>query len=178
VGSLEALPDGRPFYAQPRPIAPHDRLDRFDCGKEPLNDFLRQRALKNEGRASRAYVVTSLTGEDAGAVVAFYTLSTGAVPLEEAPGSVRRNMPNPVPVMVLGRLAVDRRHSGKGVGAGMLRQALQRVLEASKTIGARGLVVHAIDDEAVTFYTRYGFHLFPAGGRTLFLPIETIARSL
>ncbi len=178
MGSVEALPAGRPPYAQPRPVAPHDRLETFDCGKEPLNDFLRQRALKNEGRASRAYVVTSSTGEDAGAVVAFYTLSTGAVPLEEAPGSVRRNMPNPVPVMVLGRMAVDRRHSGKGLGAGMLRQALQRVLEASKTIGARALVVHAIDDEAVTFYTRYGFQLFPAGGRTLFLPIETIARSL
>lgn len=178
MGSVEALRQGHPPYTEPRPINPEDRLEAFDCGKQPLNDFLRQRALKNEGRASRAYVVLSTTGEDAGSVIAFYTLSTGAVPLEEAPGRVRRNMPNPIPVMVLGRMAVDRRHAGKGLGAAMLRQALQRVIEASKTIGARAVVVHAIDDEAVTFYTRYGFQLFPTGSRTLFLPIETIAGSL
>lgn len=178
MGSVEALPAGRPPYTEPRPIGAGDRLDAFDCGKEPLNDFLRQRALKNEGRASRTYVITSATGDDAGAVVAFYTISTGAVPLEEAPGNVRRNMPNPVPVMVLGRMAVDRRHARKGLGAGMLRQALQRVLEASRMVGARAVVVHAIDDEAVTFYTNYGFRLFPSGSRTLFLPIETIANSL
>lgn len=174
MGSVEQLTAGKPAYSTPRPISPDDRLDRFDCGKPALNDFLRRRALKNEGKASRTYGVCSAAGE----VVAFYTLAAGAVELEEVPGSLRRNMPNPLPIMVLGRMAVDLSHAGRGLGKGMMREAMQRVLEASRNVGARALVVHAIDDEAVTFYTPFGFHAFPTGNRTLFLPVETIAASL
>jgi predicted N-acetyltransferase YhbS len=87
-------------------------------------------------------------------------------------------MPNPVPVFVLGRLAVDHGHHGNGIGAALLRDAFLRSLEASRHLGARALIVHAINDEAVTFYTPYGFQQFPAGTRTLFLPMETIARSI
>jgi len=144
----------------------------------PLNDWLRKRALKNEGRASRTYVVTSTTGDNAGSVIAFYTLAAGAIQLEEVPKPLTRNMPNPLPIMVLGRMAVDQRHGGRGLGRFMLREAMQRVLEASQQVGARALVVHAIDDEAVSFCTQFGFQIFPAGSNTLFLPIETIASSL
>lgn len=87
-------------------------------------------------------------------------------------------MPNPVPVMVLGRMAVDHRHKGRGLGRAMLKEALQRGLEASWKIGVRAIVVHAIDEDAVTFYTRYKFQEFPTGSRTLFLPIETVASAI
>lgn len=174
MGNVEQLAAGKPLYEAPRPISPDDRLAGFDCGRPALNDFLRKRALKNEGKASRTYVVSSSAGE----VVAFYTLATGAVEHDGAPGALKRNMPNPLPVMVLGRMAVDLAHVRKGLGKAMLREAMQRVLEASRTIGARALIVHAIDDDAITFYTPFGFQAFPTGSRTLFLPIETIAAAL
>ena len=87
-------------------------------------------------------------------------------------------MPNPLPVMVLGRLATDVRHSGRRIGSAMLREALSRVLEASRSVGVRAVVVHAIDAEAITFYAQFGFQAFPGDSLTLFLPIETIAKAL
>lgn len=174
MGNVEQLPTGKPQYSAPRPISPDDRVSDFDCGKPELNEFLQKRASKNEGKASRTYVVSSAAGN----VASFYTLAAGAVDLGEAPGKLRRNMPNPIPVTVLGRLAVDLSHAGKGLGKAMLKEAMQRSLDASKNVGARAIVVHAIDDEAVTFYTQFGFQAFPTGGRTLFLPMETIIGSL
>ena len=87
-------------------------------------------------------------------------------------------MPNPIPIFVLGRLAVDSNHQGKGLGRGLLKEAIQRALEASRTIGARALVVHAIDDEAIGYYAGYGFRRFPSDSGPLFLPVETLAESL
>jgi GNAT superfamily N-acetyltransferase len=150
----------------------------FNCGRPPLDDFLKQRATRNEGRASRTYVVTSPGGVDAGSVIAYYTLAAGAVAHDDAPPWARRNMPNPIPVIVLGRLAVDSRHHGRGLGKAMLREAIQRTLEASRTIGARALILHAIDDEAIGFNAPYGFRRFPTGSRTMFLPVETLTASL
>jgi ribosomal protein S18 acetylase RimI-like enzyme len=180
VGVVEPLPASRKPYTAPRPIEEGDAVAGFTCGKPPLDDFLKQRALKNEGKASRTYVVCSTFGEDAGAVVAYYSLAAGAVSHEEVPGWARRNMPNPVPVIVLARLAVDCDHQGKGRGVGkaLLKEAIKRSLEASRTIGARALVVHAIDDEAVSYYAQFGFQRFPTDSRTLFLPIETLRKSL
>ena len=169
MGKLGTAP-----YSAPRPIGAEDRLEAFDCGKPALNDSLRRRALKNEGRASRTYVVCAQSGE----VVGYYTLAAGAVDLHEAPPKLRRNMPSPLPAIVLGRLATDVRHSGRRIGKGMLREALSRVLEASRSVGVRAVVVHAIDDEAAAFYAQYGFRAFPADGRALFLPVETIAKAL
>ncbi|HEX8640084.1 MAG TPA: GNAT family N-acetyltransferase [Allosphingosinicella sp.] len=178
MGEVEQLPTGRAPYTPPEPINGDHRLDVFDCGKAPLNDFVRRRALKNEGRASRTYVVNATIGEHAGSVIAYYTLAAGAVALDALPKKLSRNMPNPIPAMVLGRMAVDRNHKGKGLGRAMLQEAMRRVMIAAREVGARALIVHAIDDEAVTFYTQYGFQVFPTGSRTLFLPIDTIARSL
>ena len=165
-------------YDPPRPIRPEDDVSRFDCGRSSLDDFLRRRAVRNEGRASRTYVVRAAAGADDWAVVAYYALAAGAARLAEMPKALTRNMPDPMPLMILGRLAVDRRHKGRGLGRAMLKEALQRALEASRLVGARALVVHAIDDEAAAFYARYGFQPFPAGGRTLWLPMETIAAAL
>lgn len=176
MGKLAANPsDSR--YAPPRPIRSDDQLEGFDCGKAPLNDFLRRRALRNEGRASRTYVVTLMGGRDA-EVVAYYSLAAGAVRFDQAPPKLRRNMPNPIPVMLLGRMAADLRHAGKGLGRGMLKDAVKRVLGTSRQVGVRALMVHAIDDEAVTFYGQFGFQAFPAGGPTLFLPVEVLAEAI
>jgi GNAT superfamily N-acetyltransferase len=167
-----------PLYTAPTPITPEHRLDGFDCGKPALDQWLKARALDNEGRASRTYVVTATNGAQAGEAVGYYTLATGGVALSDMRGKHRHNMPNPVPVMVLGRLAVDHRHHGHGIGPALLHEAMQRTLEISRSAGVRMLMVHAIDDDAVTFYLRFGFHIFPAGSRTMFLLIETIASAL
>lgn len=178
MGSVEQLPAERAPYSGPEAISADHRLELFDCGKTPLNDWLRRRAFKNEGKTSRTYVVNSRVGEDAGAVVGFYSLAAGAVRLRELPSKLARNMPNPVPVMVLGRMAVDERHKGRGLGRAMLKEALQRTLETAQKVGVRAVIVHAIDEDAVTFYTRYKFQEFPVGSRTLFLPVETIADAI
>jgi GNAT superfamily N-acetyltransferase len=178
MGIVEQLPASRKPYAPPRPFDGADGVKDFTCGKQPLDDFLKQRAIKNEGKSARTYVDCSAAGEDAGAVVAYYSLAAGAVTHDEAPAWAKRNMPNPIPVFVLGRLAVDLRHQGKGLGKALLKEGIQRTLEASRTIGARALVVHAIDDEAVDYYTPFGFQRFPTDSRTLFLPVETLAKSL
>jgi predicted N-acetyltransferase YhbS len=136
---------------------------------------LRAHALDNEGKASRTFVVTLAEG---GVIVAYYTLAAGSVILREIPRRQRQGLPNPVPVMVLGRLAVDCNHHGRGLGKALLRQAMQRTLTVSREAGVRALIIHAIDDEAVNFYARYGFQHFPAGTRTMMMMIETMAGAL
>lgn len=161
-------------YGAPVPIAREHRTEDFESGKQPLDDWLRAHALENEGKASRTFVIG-----DARGVHAYYTLATGSVSrTSELPRALKNNMPNPVPVMILARLAVDRRHAGQGLGAAMLKEALTRTLRVSEQAGLRALIVHAIDDEAVNFYAKYGFQLLPGESRTLYLTIETIASSL
>jgi len=156
-------------YAAPVPIERTHKLDAFDCGKPALDEWLRAHALDNEGKASRTYVIAT----DAGDVAAFYSLATGSVIRTEVPRKYRHGLPNPVPVMILGRLAVSRDHAGKGLGPAMLFEALQRTVEVAEIAGVFALIVHAIDDDAVSFYARYGFQLFPPETRTLLMPIET-----
>lgn len=178
MGVIEAIGVPRPAYSAPVAITSDHRLEAFSSGKQPLDDWLKARANDNEGKASRTYVVEAANGPDSGNVVGYYTLATGSVVRDDVPRKIRQNLPNPVPVMVLGRLAVDERHTGKHLGSGMLKEAMVRTLEASRIAGVRALIVHAIDDEAVTFYAKWGFQVFPMGSRTMFLPIETLAASL
>jgi len=156
------------------PLNSEHRLDGFDCGKPPLDDWLKVHALGNDGKASRTFVVA---GSDL-AVQAYYTLAAGSVTLKEVPRKLRQGLPNPVPVMVLGRLAVDRRFASYGLGPALLKEAMTRTLRVSREAGVRALIVHAIDDDAMTFYAKYGFQIFPPETRTLFLPIETIAAAV
>jgi GNAT superfamily N-acetyltransferase len=161
----------------PAPLAEVHDLSRFDCGKEALNDWLRLRAAASEGRSSRCYVVCS-----GGVVAGYYSLSTGAVrhggAQGRAPRPLRANLPAPTPVLVLGRLAVDKNFHGRGIGKGLLKDALQRALAASRLIGARALIVHAFDDDAVPFYAAFGFKPFPGEPRTLFLPMEAVGKAV
>jgi GNAT superfamily N-acetyltransferase len=154
----------------PVPLAPEHDLSAFDCGEPTLNDWLRERALKNESRFSRTYVVC----ED-NQVVAYFCISAGSVERAAAPGRLRRNAPDIIPVSVVGRLAVSRTHTGKGLGADILSDALRRIAVASQSIGIGAVLVHAKDDAAKRFYMSCAeFIEYPADSRTLFLPIETV----
>jgi GNAT superfamily N-acetyltransferase len=135
-----------------------------------LDDWLKQRALKNESRFSRTYVVC-----EENRVVGFFCISAGAVDRASAPGRVRRNAPDAIPVSVIGRLAVSREYAGRGLGADILSDALRRIAAASETIGIAAVLVQAKDENAKRFYLRCAeFVEYPADSRTLFLPIETV----
>jgi GNAT superfamily N-acetyltransferase len=159
--------------SSPEPLSADDDVDSFDCGNALLNDWLRDQALASEGRSARTYVV-----KDDARVAGYYCLSTGGVARESVPRKIRHGLPRLVPVMVLGRLAVDVNYQGRGIGRGLLKDALLRTLQVSRQVGVRALLVHAIDDKAKAFYAAHGFIEFPAGARTLYLPVETIARGL
>lgn len=157
-------------YSAPAPLTAEHDVSGFDCGEPALNEWLQRRALKNESRFSRTYVVCA-----DGRVVGFFCISAGAVERLAAPGKVRRNAPDTIPVSVIGRLAVDRDHAGKGLGADLLSDALRRVAIASRSIGIGAVLVHAKDDAARRFYVRCAeFIEYPEDSRTLFLPIETV----
>jgi GNAT superfamily N-acetyltransferase len=152
----------------PGPIA--DTLDfkSFDCGDPSLNDWLLRRAIKNDSSgASRTFVVC----ED-NAVIGYYSLAVGAIAREDTSGKVHRNMPDPVPVMVLGRLAVDADWQGKGIGIGMLKDAIQRTIIVSEQAGIRALLVHALSDKARGFYQHWGFHESPTNDMTLMITLD------
>jgi predicted N-acetyltransferase YhbS len=130
----------------------HD-VSAFNCGMPALDDWLKQRALANQGAgASRTYVVCR--GQ---IVVGYYALAAGSLEHAEAPGRVKRNMPDPIPMMVLARLAVDRSVQGQRLGKGLLKDAIQRVMQAADIVGVRGILVDAINDTARAFYERHGF---------------------
>lgn len=148
-------------------------LDAFSCGKPALDDWLRRRARSNQEQGgSRTYVVA----DERRIVVGYYCLSSGAVATTEAPGALRRNMPDPIPMALLGRLAVDRHRQGQGIGRGLLRDAVLRTAQAAAILGIRGIVVHAVDEEARAFYVSKGFIPSPTQPLTLFLSIKGMSR--
>jgi GNAT superfamily N-acetyltransferase len=153
----------------PEPLGDQHQRDGFDCGEESLNRWLRQRARNNERLGvSRTLVVCP---ERSNEVIAYSCLSAGAIVLAGVPGGLRRNMPNPMPVVVLGRLAVDRPHQGLGLGHALVADALSRSLQARQLIGARALLVHAIDAQAAAFYRSLGFRPSTISALTLMLPL-------
>jgi len=157
----------------PGPLSRAHDLTVFQCGKDALDDWLKFRALRAEGNTGRTYVVASGTK-----VVGYYTLATGAAKREQLPKKLQRNSPDPIPLMVLARLAVDSRFQGQGIGHGLLKDALIRSIQASEIVGFRAVLVHAIDDDARLFYEKFQFVEFPNGSQTLFLPVETLKRAL
>ncbi|KMV18288.1 GCN5 family acetyltransferase [Mycolicibacterium conceptionense] len=160
-------------YSAPRPISEHDVVADFDSGEPTLDQYLRGRALANhvEG-ASRCFV----TRRD-GRVVGFYALASAAVERASTPGRVRRNMPDPVPVILLSRLAIDRKEQGQGLGAALLRDAIARAVAAAEIIGVRALLVHALHEQARAFYAHFDFEPSPTDPLHLLLLIKD-ARAL
>jgi GNAT superfamily N-acetyltransferase len=158
----------------PEHLTPAHDLGAFDSGVPALDDWLKRRALANEeAGGSRTYVVSA-----GGRVVGYYALATGAVAQDAATGRVRRNMPDPVPVMVQARLAVDRAYQERGFGAGLLRDAILRVLQAAQLGGIRAILVHAISAEAKRFYERHGFVESPVDPMTLMITVADAKRAL
>jgi GNAT superfamily N-acetyltransferase len=164
-------------FRSPRPLLAADNVSTFDCGAESLNNWLRTRALKNETTgASRTFVSIDSETET---VAGYYCLSASSLLLEAAPGGLRRNMPDPIPVILIGRLAVDQTFKGKGLGASLLQHALLKGLEASRIIGARAFIVDALDDEAERFYSKFGFALMPpASKRAMYLLVKDAEATL
>jgi predicted N-acetyltransferase YhbS len=164
LSGSEAVPAAN--LSAPVSLTPDHDLSGFDCGEPALDDWLMQRAAKNESRYSRTYVVC-----EGNKVVGYYCISAGAVERAVAPGRLRRNAPNSIPVSILGRLAVCRSHAGRGLGSDLLADALRRIALASQSIGISAVLVQA----AKRFYlARAEFAEHPAESRTLYLPIETV----
>jgi predicted GNAT family N-acyltransferase len=156
-----------------------ERLDRgherqgFDCGKPSLNDFLHTLVSQYERRnLGRTYVAVR---EGENRVLGYYTLASGAVEVVSLPAKQAKKLPrHPVPVVLIGRLAVDQSVHGKGLGGLLLRDALARSLEVSERLGIHAVVVDALDAVAKTFYERFGFLELTDHPMRLFLPISTI----
>ena len=154
---------------EPVPLAADHDTSRFVCRHPALSTWLVKRALANAvSGASRTYVVCAAERR----VVGYYALSAGSIAAAAAGGRLRRNMPDPLPVIVLGRLAVDAEWAGRGVGSGLLKDAVMRSIQASALIGVSALLCHAIDDEAVSFYARHGFVASPVEPLTLMLGLR------
>ena len=158
----------------PEPLAAGHALDRFDSGVLSLDDWLRRRARRNQASgASRTFVLC-----DAGETVGYYALAASAVAPDAAPGRFRRNMPDPIPVVVLARLAIAREHQGRGLGRALFQDAANRVVHAADAIGIRGLLVHAISEEAKAFYLRLGLDSSPLDPMTLMVTLADLRGAL
>lgn len=160
--------------AAPEPLTAHHDVQSFASGVGSLDHWLKHRALKNQTTgASRTFVTC-----DDRRVLAYYVLASSAVTIDAAAGHIRRNMPDPIPMVVLGRLAVDQSLQGKGVGRALVRDAGLRVIQAADTIGIRGMIVNALSAEAKAFYERIGFEPSPLDPMTLMVTLADLKASL
>lgn len=160
-----------PFSAPEKLTSSHD-VSQFECGEPALDNWLKKRALQNEeAGASRTYVLR--TGNE---IAGYYALATGAIAHAEAAGRVRRNMPDPVPVIILGRLAIASKFQGRGIGTALLRDAVLRIMQAAEIAGIRAILVHALSDQAKGFYKKHGFIPSPADPMTLMITVAEAAR--
>ncbi len=152
----------------PTLLSNEHEVDHFSCGVPSLDDWLKRRARANQiSGASRTYVASENLK-----VAAYYCLASGALAVSDAPGPLKRNMPDPIPMVILGRLAVDQSWRGKGLGVALLKDAVLRTREAAEILGIRGLLAHAISNEAKAFYENYGFKASPTQPMTLLLSLH------
>lgn len=153
-------------FSAPEPISTVHRLDGFECGEVVLDEWLKRRAMANQSSgASRTFVVVNQDNRICG----YYAMAAGAISHQLVTSAVRCNMPDPVPILVLARLAVDRRDQGARLGAALLQDAVNRAVAVSRNAGVRALLVHALHDRAKAFYRHYGFQESPVHPMTLLL---------
>ena len=158
----------------PEPLGTQHQIGDFSSGVVSLDEWLKRRALANQASgAARTFVVC-----EANKIIGYYALASGAVNVAAAPGRFRRNMPDPIPVVVLARLAVDRAHQGRGLGRALVRDSARRVVHAAHAIGIRGILVHAISAEAKAFYLSLGFDPSPIESMTLMVTLSDLRKSI
>jgi GNAT superfamily N-acetyltransferase len=162
------------MLSAPEPLTAQHSLQGFDSGEPSLDDWLIRRALANQASgASRTYVV-----RDDHTVVGYYALASSAIAVTAAPGRFRRNMPDPIPVVVLGRLAVARNHQAAGIGRALFQDAAVRTLQAADAIGIRGMIVRAISEKARAFYVRLGLDPSPIDPMMLMVTLADLRATL
>ena len=165
------------MLSAPQPLTDQHQLADFDCGEPSLDDWLKRRAVKNQANgSSRTYVVCDGTNQDR--VIGYFCLAAGAIGHAEAPSSMKRNRPDPVPVLVLGRLAIHKDHHQKGIGTALLNDAIRRTIQAADIAGVTALLVHAISEQARRFYLSRGFIESPIRPMTLCLMLATVEQAL
>jgi GNAT superfamily N-acetyltransferase len=164
------------MFRRPNPLAEHHRIDDFDSGKPALDAFLKDMALYNQ---QQGYTRTFVVADRDYRVVGYHSLCAGMINRNHAPRQVKgHNAPGEIPVALLARLAVDRRHQGQGLGKALLKNALMAVVSTSPLVAFRAVMIHALDDDAGKFYSRYGFRSAKGLERTLLLPTKDIVASL
>ena len=154
----------------PSTLTTNHKLDKFDCGEASLNHWLIKRALKNNLTGASRCFVLSVDNQ----VIAYYCLSAGAISHQASPKTMRRNMPDPLPVLLLGRLAVDKRYHHRGIGRALLRDAMIRAVNVAGDTGVFAILVHALSESAKQFYLSCGFVLSPLQPMTLMMTLETV----
>jgi GNAT superfamily N-acetyltransferase len=163
-----------PMISAPQPLSQDHQLTDFDSGEPSLDNWLKRRAARNQSNgSSRTYFVCN--GK---AVIGYYCLAAGAIGHAEAPRNLRRNRPDPIPVLVLGRLAIHKEHQQQGIGTALLRDAILRAIQAAEIAGVTALLVHAISEQARRFYRSRGFVESPVKPMTLCLVLATAERGL
>jgi predicted N-acetyltransferase YhbS len=159
----------------PVPLNQSHDLTSFDCGNADLSEWLKKKALTNHiSGASKTFVVC-----DNNQVVAYYSLAAGSIEHQFVNAKIKRNQPNPIPIVILGRLAVDKTYQKQGLEFDLVKDAVQRVFSAAEVIGIRSILVHAIDESARTFYEqKCGFTPSGFQDKTLVLLLTDVEQTL
>lgn len=158
-------------YSSPILLSSEHNLDNFNCGEDSLDHWLKSKALKNQiSGASRTFVICNHHKK----IIGYYCLSAGAIAQESAPKKLRRNMPDPLPVLVLGRLAIDIEYHNKGLGSALLRDAMFRAVHVSEDAGVFAILVHALSEQAKQFYLSRGFVESSLQSMTLMMTLKTV----
>ncbi len=161
-------------FLGPELLEPTHQLADFDSGNPILDGWLRRRAVRNQQQgSSRTWVACESLQ-----VIAYYASSTAVLARIDAPGRMSRNQPDPMPAMLLGRLAVDRRYQGRGIATALLKHFLQKSMEVADLTGLRVVLVHAADEQAASFYRRFGFAPSPTDALTMLMLIRDIRQNL
>lgn len=174
--AVNQITERRGRLTEPAALESDHILTDFDCGEQSINDWLQRKALRSEkNHSARTYVICR---ESSMLAVGYYALSTGTIERAVAPSNLSRNAPNPIPAILLGRLGVDKSEQGSGIGEALIADALKRALKASTIIGARAVIVHALNPNLDSFYQRLGFKVLQPDLSSFYYPIRKIHQAL